>query len=177
MAIKFYLWKMEYSFRKAQASEQDQIWDILQQGILRRKNDGSDQWQDGYPNPEVIRADIENGHGFVLTHGDTLAGYAAIVINDEPAYLEIEGEWLTNGDFLVVHRIALSEDFVGRGLSKIIIQFIEEFAISNGIYSVKADTNHDNAAMLKIFEKMGYVYCGEVYFRSSARKAFEKVLT
>jgi hypothetical protein len=28
--------------------------DILQQAIARRKADGSNQWQDGYPNPEVI---------------------------------------------------------------------------------------------------------------------------
>jgi hypothetical protein len=30
--------------------------------------------------------------------------------------------------------------------------------------------------MLKIFERMNFSYCGEVYFRGSPRKAFEKVL-
>lgn len=30
--------------------------------------------------------------------------------------------------------------------------------------------------MLKIIEKLGYKYCGEVYFRGVARKAFEKLL-
>jgi hypothetical protein len=30
--------------------------------------------------------------------------------------------------------------------------------------------------MLRVLEKLGYVYCGEVYFRGSARKAFEKKL-
>jgi hypothetical protein len=30
--------------------------------------------------------------------------------------------------------------------------------------------------MISIFEKAGYTYCGEVYFRGSPRKAFEKVL-
>ncbi|CAM3931613.1 L-amino acid N-acyltransferase YncA [Pedobacter westerhofensis] len=167
---------MEYSFRKAVATEQDQIWEILQQGILRRKMDGSNQWQDGYPNPEVVKADIEKGQGFVLTFGETIVGYTAIIINDEPAYHDIEGQWLTNGDFVVYHRVAISEDFVGRGLSKKILQAIDEFALNNHIHSVRADTNHDNIAMLKTFEKMGYTYCGEVFFRGSARKAFEKVL-
>ena len=167
---------MEYSFRKAVATEQDQIWEILQQGILRRKMDGSNQWQDGYPNPEVVKADIEKGQGFVLTFGETIVGYTAIIINDEPAYHDIEGQWLTNGDFVVYHRVAISEDFVGRGLSKKILQAIDEFALNNHIHSVRADTNHDNIAMLKTFGKMGYTYCGEVFFRGSARKAFEKVL-
>jgi GNAT superfamily N-acetyltransferase len=167
---------MEYNFKKAESSEQDQIWQILQQGILRRKNDGSNQWQDGYPNPDVVKSDIEQGHGFVLTDGDTIVGYTAILINDEPAYADIQGKWLTEGDFIVYHRVAISEDYVGRGLSKKILEAIEEYALDNKIYSVRADTNHDNAAMLRIFDKQDYVYCGEVFFRGSPRKAFEKVL-
>ncbi|MBC7654672.1 MAG: GNAT family N-acetyltransferase, partial [Oligoflexus sp.] len=63
-----------------------------------------------------------------------------------------------------------------KGLAKKMIGFIEDFALENNVYSVKADTNFDNVAMLKIFENLGYTHCGEVYFRGSARKAFEKVL-
>lgn len=167
---------MNYKFRKATTSEIPQIWDILKLAIARRKEEGTDQWQDGYPNPEVILNDIEKNAGFVLTQGDTIIGYSAVIINDEPAYAKIEGEWLTNADFVVIHRIAISENYLGKGLSKKLLAFIEDFALNNNIYSIKADTNFDNIAMLKIFEKQGYTLCGEVYFRGSARKAFEKVL-
>jgi len=168
---------MAYEFRKALITEQAPIWDILQQAIARRKEDGSRQWQDGYPNPDVVRKDIETGIGFVMTEGDTIVGYAAVLINDEPAYAGIEGKWLTNEDFVVVHRVAISQDHLGNGLSGKMLTFIEDYAVSNGVYSIKADTNFDNMAMMKIFEKQGYVYCGEVYFRGSARRAYEKVLT
>jgi RimJ/RimL family protein N-acetyltransferase len=57
-----------------------------------------------------------------------------------------------------------------------IIKYVEDFALNNNIFSVKADTNFDNIAMMKIFENLGYTYCGEVYFRGSPRKAYEKVL-
>lgn len=167
---------MDHKFRKASLDDLAQIWDILQQGIARRKKDGSSQWQDGYPNPEVIKNDIEKGAGFVLTEEDTIIGYCAIMINDEPEYAKIEGKWMTDDDFVVFHRIAISDSHSGKRLSMKIFEFIEEFALRNNIYSIKADTNYDNIAMLKIFERMGYVYCGEVYFRGSARKAFEKVL-
>jgi GNAT superfamily N-acetyltransferase len=167
---------MNYHFRKAIPSELPQIWDILQQAIARRKEDGSNQWQDGYPNPEVIQNDIDKNAGFVLTEGDTIIGYSALLINDEPAYEKIEGKWLTKDDFVVVHRIAISENHLGKGLATKLVRFIEEFAISNNIYSIKADTNFDNFAMMKVFEKLGYTYCGEVYFRGSSRKAYEKVL-
>ena len=167
---------MKYQFRKARITEIPQIWDILQNAILRRKKDGSEQWQDGYPNPEVIENDIKKEAGFVLTNENTIIGYVAVIINDEPAYTAIQGKWLSNEDFVVFHRIAIAEAFLGQGFSKIILKYIEEFAFSKQIYSVKADTNFDNLAMLSLFEKLGYQYCGEVFFRGGARKTFEKVL-
>ena len=167
---------MDYHFRKAQMSEASQIWDVLQQAILRRKEDGSTQWQDGYPNLQVVNNDIEKGQGFVLVEGETIIGYSAVIINDEPAYDEIEGKWLTTDDFVVIHRVAISEKHLGKGLAKMIIRYVEEFALKNDIYSIKADTNFDNTAMIKIFDKMGYTLCGLVYLRESPRKAYEKVL-
>lgn len=168
---------MVYEFRKALMAEQDEIWEILQQAIVRRKEDGSKQWQDGYPNPDVVKKDIETGVGFVLTEDGVIVGYSAVLINDEPSYADIEGKWLTNEDFVVVHRIAISQHHLGKGLSGKILEFIEDYSISNQVYSVKVDTNFDNIAMMKIFDKSGYVYCGEVYFRGSPRRAYEKVLS
>ena len=167
---------MANQFRTASIADLPEIWTILQQAILRRKNDGSNQWQDGYPNPEVIKQDIQKGVGYVLLVDETIAGYCAILINDEPEYAKIAGKWLTNADFVVFHRVAISQEHLGKGLAKTMLVYIEAFAINHNIYSIKADTNFDNAAMLNIFKSSGYVYCGEVYFRGSARKAYEKVL-
>lgn len=167
---------MNYQFRKAQLHEIAPIWEILQHAILRRKLEGSQQWQDGYPNPVVIQNDIDKGHGFVLLDEETIIGYCAVLLNDEPAYAGIEGSWLTNDDFVVIHRVAIAEQYLGKALAKIIIGFVEDFALQNNIYSVKADTNFDNIPMMKTFENLGYSYCGEVYFRGAARKAYEKVL-
>lgn len=168
---------MDYNFRKAETAEKPQIWKILQQAIARRKMDGSQQWQDGYPNEEVVQKDIERGIGYVLTKDDIIAGYTAVLFNDEPAYDNLKGKWLTNGDFAVVHRIAVSDDYLGQGLAQQIMIFTEEVAMANNTFSIKVDTNFDNIAMLRILEKLGYTYCGEVTFRGGVRKAFEKVLS
>lgn len=167
---------MEYSFRKALQSDADIIWEILQGGIARRKADGSDQWQNGYPNHNVVLSDIEQGYGYVLIHNSEIVGYCALLINNEPAYANIEGQWLTNGDFVVYHRVALSEKYVGKGLAAKILEFIEAFTKDSGIKSLRADTNFDNPGMLRLFDKMGYTYCGEVFLSGGTRKAFEKVL-
>lgn len=167
---------MEHNFQKAKISDIPKIWNIIQDAILRRKADGSNQWQDGYPNPEVLQSDIEKEVGFVLTKSNTIIGYCAILINDEPEYANIEGKWLTNVDFVVFHRVAIAKTHLGKGFAKVIFNYIEDFALKNNIYSLKADTNFDNLEMISIFEKAGYTYCGEVYFRGGPRKAFEKVL-
>ena len=167
---------MNYHFRNAEISETSEIWAILQHAIIRRKKEGSNQWQDGYPNLEVIKKDIEKGYGYVLTEDEKTIGYCAILINDEPEYEKIEGKWLTNSDFVVFHRIAIAEKYLGKKQSKKIIEFIEDFARKMNIKSLKADTNHDNFAMIKIFEKSGFTFCGAVHFRGSPRRAYEKVL-
>ncbi len=164
-------------FRKATIYDADKIWEILQQGILRRKQDGSNQWQDGYPNEDTAKTDIEKGIGYVLTENDIVVAYCAIISNYEPAYDEIEGKWLTNGDYNVVHRGVVSNEVAGKGYVTELLKRVEQLSKENDIFSIKVDTNFDNLAMLHILNKLGYVYCGEVYFRGSARKAFEKVLS
>jgi GNAT superfamily N-acetyltransferase len=163
-------------FHKATINDLSTIWKIIQGAIERRKKDGSNQWQDGYPNLSVLENDITNGNGFVLVNANEIVGYCAILINDEPEYERIVGKWITDSDFVVYHRVAIAEEHLGKGYAKKMLRFIEEFAIQNGIYSIKVDTNFDNAAMLKLLTDFEYVYCGEVYFRGSARKAFEKVV-
>jgi GNAT superfamily N-acetyltransferase len=167
---------MHHTLRKATSTEIPRIWEILQQAIFRRRQDGSDQWQNGYPNPDVVQSDIDKGVGYVFTNDDIVIGYAAVLISDEPAYEAIEGKWLTDGDFLVVHRVAIADEYLGMGLSAVIFELIEKMALAQNIHSVKVDTNFDNIAMLKILERLGYTYCGQVYFNGSARMAFEKVL-
>ncbi len=160
----------------AKSTDLDEIWTILQQAILRRKEEGSTQWQDGYPNPDVIKKDISKQAGFVLKKENFIIGYFTVFVNDEPEYNNIDGKWLTNDDFLVIHRVAIADGYLGLGYAKKIFQFIEVFAKQKNIHSIKVDTNFDNIAMLKTFASLDYTYCGQVYFRGTPRRAYEKIL-
>ena len=164
------------NLRKATLSEIPAIWKILQQAIERRKQDGSAQWQDGYPNEQSIHNDLANDSAYVLAANDQIIAYAAIIFDVEPAYTDIVGNWLTNEEYLVVHRVATSNEVTGKGVATQLFKLIEDIALDADVYSIKVDTNFDNVPMLKILEKLGYTYCGEVFFRGSARKGFEKVL-
>lgn len=166
----------QLQLRKADITEVPVIWEIIQDAIEQRRQEGSSQWQDGYPNELSITNDINKGYGYVLTENGTILCYAAIIFDKEPAYEDIEGKWLTNGDYGVVHRVAVSKLAKGKGIATKLFQSIEGLCLEHHIYSIKVDTNFDNVPMLKILDKLGYTYCGEVHFREAARKAFEKKL-
>lgn len=163
--------------RKAFFSELLVIWNILQQAIEQRKKDGSQQWQNGYPNEQTVHNDITNGHGYVLIDNDIIIAYAAIIFDVEPAYNEIKGRWLTNDtDYVVIHRVAASNAVKGRGIATHLFKVIEDLCIEKKVRSIKVDTNFDNVPMLRILDKLNYTYCGEVFVNGASRKAYEKVI-
>lgn len=162
--------------RQAQRTELPAIWAILQFAIEQRRLDGSQQWQDGYPNPATLEDDLQQGFAYVLEADGELLLYAAVIFEPEPAYAAIEGRWLTDGPYLVLHRVAASPRAKGKGIATAFFRLAEDLCRSKGVHSIKVDTNFDNAPMLRIMDKLGYTYCGEVYFRGNARKAFEKVI-
>lgn len=166
--------QQQFNCRKATAQDVGRIWEILQQAIERRRLEGSQQWQDGYPNPNTLAADLDQGVGFVAEAQGAILAYFAVIENHEPAYDAIDGKWLTDGTFIVLHRVAVAAEYLGKGYAEKILNHVEVLAQQRGIASIRADTNFDNPAMLHLFEKLGYTYCGEVYFRGAPRMAYEK---
>ncbi|HEY3390742.1 MAG TPA: GNAT family N-acetyltransferase [Prolixibacteraceae bacterium] len=164
------------NLRKATLSEFPAIWDILKQAIQQRKQDGSEQWQDGYPNEKIVHYDISNGYGYVLIDNNVVIAYAAIIFGVEPAYNHIKGKWLTNDDYVVVHRVATSNAVKGKGVATLLFKMIEDLCIEKKVYSIKVDTNFDNVPMMKVLDKLSYIYCGEILFKGASRKAYEKVI-
>ena len=163
--------------RKAREDEFETVWNIIADAKERRRLDGSNQWQDGYPKPESVQYDYEKGYAYVVADdADNILTYASVMFDEEPAYTAIEGKWLTHQDYMVIHRVASSTEALGKGTVQFLFLELEKVAVENGVFSIRVDTNFDNGPMLHIIDKLGYIYCGEVYFRGSARRAFEKVL-
>jgi len=123
-----------------------------------------------------VQDDITSGYGYVITENNAIIAYAAVIFGVEPAYEEINGKWLTNGDYVAVHRVATSNSVKGKGVATKLFKLLEDLSIQHKVYSIKVDTNFDNIPMLRILEKLEYAYCGEIFFGGAPRKAFEKVL-
>ncbi len=166
------------SHRPAEARDLDAVMDVVAQARRAIARLGIDQWQDGYPEREVIEADIARGIGYVFENEGAIAGYLALAPSPEPVYERIDGAWLANGEYLTVHRSCASDACRGRGLGAAMLAFAEELARSRGVASVRADTHRGNAVMRHLLEKRGFTYCGTVAYDVTAgdplRAAYEK---
>ena len=94
-------------FRKAGPGDCARAQEIIRLARERMGRQGNPQWQDGYPADEDVRHDIEAGNGYVLCLHNRPVVYGAILFDEEPAYGPIEGRWLNDRPYAVVHRLAV----------------------------------------------------------------------
>lgn len=192
-------------FRPASQRDQSRILEIIRQAQRRMAAAGSDQWQDGYPAPENIAADLARGYGHVICRAaatedrtteaaispaehsadvtpqaadaQEVIAYGAVVFDGEPAYEALEGgRWLSDRPYVVVHRLAVADEALGCGIGTEFFHRVERLARRQGVTSFRVDTNFDNRRMLRLLAREGFTRCGKVHYRSGEREAFEKLL-
>lgn len=168
-------------FRPAVDADLPRIVAIIRQAQAQMRAAGSRQWQDGYPARTDIAADIAHGCGYVLQKRDTpepdgVIAYGALVFDGEPAYGHIEGKWLTDGAYMVLHRLAVADGEKRRGVATEFMHRAETLARGKGVASFRIDTNYDNIGMLHMTQREGFVFCGKIRHESGERLAFEKRL-
>lgn len=167
--------------RPSHSDDLTELWRIIhtQQQIMHRA--GRDQWQNGYPNPETLRQDLDHGYGRVLCIAGQVIGYAALLYDGEPCYDSIfNGTWLTTDTsaschYAVIHRLAIAPEYLGRGHAFAMINLLCDDARLR-CRSLRVDTNHDNVQMLHLLPKAGFTRCGIVYLPDGERIAFERIL-
>lgn len=165
-------------FRQSKISDLDQIVEIIELSKKYLKETKVDQWQDGYPAKEDLRRDIESRNSYVLTNKDEIVATTVISLDGESTYNSIfNGEWITNEDYIVMHRVAVHDKYKGKGIFKELIKEAESLALNKGISSIKIDTHRDNISMQRAVVKNDFKKCGIIYLEDgSERIAFEKVL-
>lgn len=162
-------------FRKATSKDIYQILTIIDQAKVYFKEQGIDQWQDGYPNFETISNDIQQEESYVLEIENKIIATAMITTKKDPNYTHIQdGNWLHNWSYSVIHRIAINPEYKGKNIASLLIKSTS--ILFPEVQSIRVDTHEDNHSMQRLLEKNGFVYCGIVYVLANAkRKAYEKI--
>ncbi len=160
--------------RMAKPEEIQSAMEIIRSAKRHLKEQGIDQWQTGYPDDSCIRQDILTGKGYFVADEDRILGYLCVDYDGEPAYDHLNGEWETDGSYVVVHRMALSDQARGKGISDLVFSFVEEMSRQKGVHSFRVDTDADNQKMRHILLKNGFAFRGTIWFDNSEKIAFDK---
>ena len=161
---------------------------------IMRADGNHDQWSaPGFPDDSLLLRDIARGGGFVieisprdplgLGRNDktivisseaeggvekSIVAYFALLPSPEPTYDVIDGAWLTDGPYGVIHRMASYPAVHG------IFSTVIDYALSR--YShLRIDTHRDNRIMQHLIEKHGFTYCGIIWLEDGTeRLAYER---
>ena len=163
-------------FRKATLEDINYVWNIICQAKEFMAQRGTFQWDEGYPLKSEIIADIEQGNAYVLCCNNEIAVQGVISFDGESIYNSINGQWLSECDYGVIHRVAVNDEYRNKGLATKFMSWIESVAIDNDVHSLKVDTKYDNKFMRNILKKLNYHYCGIITYERGEREAYEKLI-
>jgi RimJ/RimL family protein N-acetyltransferase len=153
----------------------DDLNDVMQiyadARAFMRENGNPNQWLDGHPALDMIERDILDGKSYVLVEGGEVAAVFYFSVEREPTYEKIDGAWLNDEPFGVVHRIARRRGVKGAGAA-CINWCLEQCG------NVKIDTHQDNIPMRRLLDKLGFTYCGIIWIQNGdERIAFQKTVS
>ena len=153
----------------------DAIMELVKRAVEGMQNEGLRQWNETYPNRQIISGDIASGTLFPIIIDGEIAGIIVLNESQSPEYGELKWED-TGGRYLVIHRLCIHPGLRRQGLAKQLMQFAEEYAGTKGYSSIRTDTFQENHKILAMLGSLGYEPRGKVSFgkRSGFFHCFEK---
>lgn len=146
------------------------IMPIYEAAKKKMRADGNlHQWSDKYPDEETLLNDIARGELYIAHDGNEIYGVFMLSFSGEDTYKVIQGAWLNDEPYAVIHRIASFGK--GKNLLKDAIDFT--FEKTNNI---RIDTHEDNNIMRTLLKKLGFIYTGIIHLKNGdVRRAYQLI--
>lgn len=163
--------------RKMDLKDLPTVLAMLKGAIQVLKKRGIPQWQNGYPNEEIIKNDFQKGQAYIFEKSGEILGYAAVFVTPDLSYQQIEGKWLTIGSYATFHRVMLAFPHPKES-GTLFFRELEKLAKTMNQSAIRIDTHEKNIAMKRQLEIAGFHYCGiiELVESKEKREAFEKII-
>ncbi|WP_062552050.1 GNAT family N-acetyltransferase [Peptoniphilus phoceensis] len=165
-------------FRLAREIDRIEIEKIYEDGSLKLKSLGINQWQgQDKPNLDNFKNLIANKNIFVLEDNNRVVSTVIIYDYDLDYEKNLDGKWNSPKAYVALHRIGTLGSEVKKGYGRKVIELAESYARENNFKSVRIDTHRGNKTMQGLLKSLNYKYVGLVYLSGrNERLAFEKIL-
>jgi RimJ/RimL family protein N-acetyltransferase len=135
---------------------------------LMKRTGNPTQWGEDRPSRETLEEDIRRGDLYLAEEEGRVVGGFAFPVGVDEAYERLEGQWLAEGPYGVIHRLA--SDGTARGMLARCVAFCETIE-----ENIKVDTHQDNQIMQHLLEKHGFRPCGTILAEDgSPRIAYQR---
>lgn len=129
------------------------------------------QWNEHYPNKAVFEKDVLRDELYVIEYKSKIIGCIAISTYMDKEYFS--NKWLTsNKKNIYIHRLAVHPKYQGKGFAQQLMNFAEQFAVTNKFQSVRLDTFSQNKRNQKFYELRNYKKLEEIYFPKQSTYPF-----
>ena len=163
--------------RKANKLDLISIMKMYRSCITAMLGNGIDQWDDYYPNSDTINEDLNSDTYYVAEIDRVIIGGINIDENQDDTYLDLNWKDKSNS-FLVVHRLAVKEDFWNKKIGKDLMLFCEKLVVKKGLKSIRLDTYSGNPKAMQFYRRLGYSQVGTIDLKLEKNKyyCFEKII-
>jgi hypothetical protein len=158
------------SVRNATLQDLDVLEEIYESAKHFMHTHGNpNQWNNGHPNRDDFISDIAAETLYVIEEDGQIQASFKFYIGLDPTYGYIEGNWLNDESYGVIHRVAT------RGLKKGMGQKIID-TCKSWYPNLKIDTHKDNIYMQRLLHRCGFLHTGIIYLENGdPRLAFQFV--
>lgn len=156
--------------RLATINDLDQIYSILKISIHKMRSENNlEQWNNMEQIQNLIIQDIKLSRYYVIENNEIDACFMFDVASDE-TYDYIEGKWLNEEKYGVIHRIASNFKL------KNILGQVLDFCLLH-CDNIRIDTHIDNNRMKNALVRNGFIKCGTIYLKDgNPRIAYQKTI-
>ena len=160
--------------RKAVPEDLPEVSLLIKSATQHMIENGIQQWNEFYPDQEILERDIENGSMYLYIRGNQIV--SIFVVNQECDSEYANGNWrYPLATFAVVHRLCVNPAFQHQGIGAQTMLAAESIIKDMKFESVRLDAYSQNPIALKLYEKLGYTKVGTVTFYKVCY-LFEKLL-
>lgn len=162
----------DLAMRPATAADMPAVYEIYRTAIDEMNRNGIPQWDEIYPTPAILDADLQRGELYVAELENT--PLAAVVLNEQcdPAY--DDAAWVYGGPYVIVHRLCVSPAAQGKGVGRGLMAAVEAWACERGYRAIRLDAFSLNPHALRMYTGLGYQRRGEANWRKGLFYLLEK---
>ena len=162
---------MNYS--KATPNQTNKVFSVYSAAIINMEQQGIHQWDEIYPDLQIITEDISKKQMYIGTIEDKIA--VCFVLSEEYDEEYKNGNWKwPDSKFCVIHRLCVNPEFQKQGIATKTMEYIEKLCKSQGYDSIRFDCFTENPYSRRLYDKAGYSVVGYADWRKGRFELREK---